>query len=460
MRPLEALLLGAIVVTLTLRWLRPRNRQFTSSALAMLAIMTALHLFFDRPRWEMIPAYLMGVAAAWILGRDLNRLSGAKAGESARWARVPSMGERAVSGVLLAVATAAATAIPAWAFPRINLPRPDGYYEVGRLDVTLADSTRPLASGAPRPVAVSAWYPAEAPNGSPLRYHPQAGALGSHLATGTPLPGFAFRNLTAARTNSTAEPRFSIREGRSPLVLVAHDTGASRMEGTAMFEQLASRGYIVVSIDHAGAAAGPAGDDASPQTSPVSGSAGDPARAVEARVADLRLVLDRFSSLPHRSAIDTLASHVRIDRVAVVGTGLGAAAAAEVAVLDDRVTAGVGIAPDTIASAGSRGLRRPFLMFTVSDPGTLLDDVFRYGGTEVRLEGTTVRALQDVALVGAPVVSLLGIESTDAPADVHAAVAALTLRFLDQYLKERTEQTEVDLPQHVQVRVIPHQARQ
>ena len=48
---------------------------------------------------------------------------------------------------------------------------------------------------------------------------------------------------------------------------------------------------------------------------------------------------------------------------------------------------------------------------------------------------------------------------TKAPTDVHAALSALTLRFLDQYLKERRQETQVDQPSHVRVRIIPHQAR-
>jgi hypothetical protein len=54
---------------------------------------------------------------------------------------------------------------------------------------------------------------------------------------------------------------------------------------------------------------------------------------------------------------------------------------------------------------------------------------------------------------------MLGIKSGDAPQDIHAAVSALMLRFLDQYLKERREATEVDLPSRVRVRIIPHQPR-
>jgi hypothetical protein len=83
----------------------------------------------------------------------------------------------------------------------------------------------------------------------------------------------------------------------------------------------------------------------------------------------------------------------------------------------------------------------------------------RYGGTEALLEGATDATLSDRALLGDPIVGLLGIESGDDPRDVHAAVSALTLRFLDQYLKERRAQTEVDLPSRVRVRMIPHQPR-
>ena len=455
MRPLEALLVGALLVSQLLRWIKPRNRQFTATTLAMLGILLLLHLFFDGPRWEMIPAYAMTLAAGRVFSADLRRVSGAKAGESSRWIAIPSTGRRVMTGTLLAFVAIAAVIIPHWLFPRIVLPNPDGLYHVGRLDVAWLDSARQLPTGTARPVSVSAWYPAESPDGPVLRYHPRPGALGASLAAGTPLPGFAFRNLTAAPTHSTASPRFSIREGRSPLVLVSHDVGSSRVEGTALFEQLASHGYVVVSVEHALSAAGAV----MPDGSPLDRAPEDASTEIEQRVNDLRFVLDRINRLPIRESVDTLSGHVRLDRVAILGKGLGASAAAELAALDDRVTAAVGIAPGTTGATASRGVRRPLLIFTVEDPGASLDGVLRYGGTEVRLEGATSRSLNDVALVGAPVVRLLGIERGDDPYDVHAAVAALTLRFLDQYLKDRREETEVDLPARVRLRVIPHQAR-
>jgi predicted dienelactone hydrolase len=436
MRPLEALFVAALVVALFLRWLRPRNRQVSSTLIAMIGILAVLHLAFDGWRWEMIPAYLMAVAAAVIFSRDLQRVTEAKAGESSRWAAIPSTGQRAVSGILLAVATAAAVVIPAWAFPRIKLPDPDGLYDIGRMDVTLIDSAR-----ANHPVAVAIWYPAEKPNGKVLRYHPQPGRLASLLATGTSLPAFTFRNLSGTRTHSTREPRFSVREGLSPIVLFSNERGSSRFEGTALHEQLASHGYVVASV----------GEDSLLEVGPN--------EAFKSRKDDLAFVLGLVGRLPAGGPVDTLRAHVKADRIAIIGQGAGAIPAMELAATDPRVTAVVAIAPESLDEAAKSGVRRPFLVFTVQDEMPGLDDAMKYGGTEVRLEGASSQTLWDVALVGAPVVKMLGIKSGDAPRDVHAAVSALTLRFLDQYLKERRAETQVDLPSRVRVRVIPHQPK-
>jgi dienelactone hydrolase len=434
MRPLEALFTSATILVLIMRWLQPRNRQVSATMLAMIGILAALHVIFDGWRWEMIPAYVMGAVAMWIFSRDLQRVSGAKAGESSRWMAVPSTGQRVVWGAALAIAAVCAMVIPAWAFPRIALPEPDGLYDVGRLDLSFTDAAR-----SNRAIDVTVWYPAEAPNGRAISYHPDPGVLGSGLARGTSLPGFTFRNLTAARTYATNAPRFSSREGRSPMVIVASDSGGNRYEGTALFQRLASNGYVVASVG-------------------ADGSTTDPASVTE-RAGDLAFILSKLVALPAGGAIDTLTTHVRIDRIAVMGRGTGASAAMELAATESRINAVVAIAPSELGESARGGVRRPMLVFTVRDSMPAIDDALRYGGTEARLEGATDATLSDRALLGTPVTRMLGITSTDSPQDVHAAVSALTMRFLDQYLKERRQETQVDLPSRVHVTIIPHQPR-
>ena len=435
MRPLEALVTAAVILVLVMRWLQPRSRQVSGTMLAMIGILLALHLVFDGWRWEMGFTYGMALIAGWILLRDLGRVSGAKAGESSRWVAVPSTGQRVARGVPLLLAALAAVAIPALIFPRIVLPEPDGLYYVGRLEMSWTDPAR-----ANRPVVTTVWYPAEQPNGRSLTYHPRPSVLGSAMAKGSSLPGFTFRNLTAARTHTTADPRFSVREGRSPIVLVSPDSGASRYDNTALFEQLASHGYVVASVGDEGEAGGVAADLAQ-------------------RTGDLAFVLEKLVALPAGGTIDTLNTHVRIDRVAVIGRGAGASAALELGANDPRINGVVAIAPDALGQAALGGVRRPVLMFTIREGTPGLDDALRYGGTEARFEGASDATLSDRALLGSPITSMLGIASGDAPRDVHAAVSALTLRFLDQYLKERRQETQVDLPSRVRVRIIPHQAR-
>lgn len=434
MRPLEALFAAAAILVLVMRWVQPRNRQVSATMLAMIGILAALHVIFDGWRWEMIPAYAMGAGAMWIFARDLQRVSGAKAGESSRWMAIPSTRQRVMWGAALAVAAVLAVVIPAWAFPRIALPEPDGLYHVGRLDLSFTDPAR-----SNRPIEVTVWYPAEAPNGRAVRYHPDPGTLGGGLARGTSLPGFTFRNLSAARTYSTNGPRFSLREGRSPIILVANDSSGNRYEGTALFQRLASNGYVVASV----------GGD---------GSTTDGASVAE-RAGDLTFVLNTLVALPAGGAVDTLNPHVRVDRIAVMGRGTGASAAMELAAGDPRINGVVAIAPGELGERARGGVRRPMLVFTVRDSTPAIDDALRYGGTEARLEGATDATLSDRALLGAPITRMLGIQSADSPPDVHAAISALTMRFLDQYLKERRQETQVDLPSRVRVTIIPHQPR-
>lgn len=435
MRPLEALVAAAVILVLVTRWLQPRSRQLTGTMLAMIVILLVLHLAFDGWRWEMIFTYGMALMAGWILSRDLGRVSGAKAGESSRWIAVPSTGQRVARGVPLALAAIAAVMIPALVFPRIVLPEPDGLYWVGRLESSWTDPAR-----ANRPVVATVWYPAEEPNGRNQKYHPKPSTLASALAQGSALPGFTFRNLAATRTHSTSDPRFSVREGRSPIVLVSPDSGASRYENTALFEQLASHGYVVASVGDEGNGAGVVAD-------------------LALRTGDLAFVLNKLVALPAGGTIDTLNTHVRVDRIALIGRGAGAAAALELGATEPRINGVVAITPGQLGQAALGGVRRAVLIFTIRDATPGIDDALRFGGTEARFEGASEATLSDRALLGKPITSMLGIESGDAPRDVHAAVSALTLRFLDQYLKERRQETEVDLPSRVRVRIIPHQPR-
>ncbi|AIJ22093.1 hypothetical protein [Amycolatopsis methanolica] len=112
---------------------------------------------------------------------------------------------------MLAVAVLLASVVPASAATGLALPRPSGPHRVGRTELHLVDVSRTDPwRGGPRELMVSLHYP----------------ALPGPGRDAVPLPG------------------------RWPVVVYSPGLDEPRTWCTATAEDLASRGYVVVSIDH------------------------------------------------------------------------------------------------------------------------------------------------------------------------------------------------------------------
>lgn len=94
-----------------------------------------------------------------------------------------------------------------------------------------------------RPLTVEVWYPAEVASDTEISvsYNEVMGTRGDTLR---PLIPFTFKG----RALRDAKPKSSV--GKFPLVIVAHGYVGSRYLMTYLTENLASKGYVVVSIDH------------------------------------------------------------------------------------------------------------------------------------------------------------------------------------------------------------------
>jgi dienelactone hydrolase len=106
------------------------------------------------------------------------------------------------------------------------------------------DSSRidPLASnGLNRELLVRLWYPASAELGCKRADYTSA-AVWSYFAELTRLP------LPAVTTNSCLDA--PVADGEHPIVVFTHGYTGTFTDYTFLVEELASRGYIVVSIDH------------------------------------------------------------------------------------------------------------------------------------------------------------------------------------------------------------------
>ena len=94
-----------------------------------------------------------------------------------------------------------------------------------------------------RPLTVEVWYPAQIPTGKAERVTYEQ-VMGSSNDPKRPLIPFTF----AGRALRDAKPNTGT--GAYPLVIVSHGYLGSRYLFTYLTENLASKGYVVVSIDH------------------------------------------------------------------------------------------------------------------------------------------------------------------------------------------------------------------
>ncbi|ONI67291.1 hypothetical protein BWI15_29540 [Kribbella sp. ALI-6-A] len=259
---------------------------------------------------------------------------------------------------------------------RPELPRPTGRHAIGTTELHLVDSSRTdpwSGSARPRELMAGVWYPAVPTAGPRAPYVPAeiARTLARDL---TDLFELTPEQLDYAGVRSharTGVPAY----GRHPVVLYSPGFGTSRLMGTNHVEDLVSRGYVVVTIDHTGEAPVrfPGG-----RVTPAVVSHDAIKKALGVRVADTRFVLDQLGRLAaganpdaeHRPLPAGLRHALDLRRTGMFGYSLGGFAAAETMLVDRRIDAGanldgtMGFGPDgELSESAKRGLDRPFLLF-------------------------------------------------------------------------------------------------
>ncbi|GAA0478877.1 alpha/beta hydrolase [Streptomyces sp. NPDC046215] len=215
----------------------------------------------------------------------------------------------ALAGLLLLDGTRTAQARTAGGVT-VRLPAPTGPHRLGVTTLHLVDRHRrdPWDSAIPvREVMVTVFYPAGAVAGFPVAPQMTADAAASFLETGhrvrRELPE---TGVNWAATVTHAHAGAPARPVPRPVLLYSPGGGDPRTLGTGTAEELASHGYVVVTIDHPGDAGEVDFPGATAYREKVRQTVfrGDPRphadffrTAIETRVADTRFVLDRLESL-------------------------------------------------------------------------------------------------------------------------------------------------------------------
>jgi dienelactone hydrolase len=282
-----------------------------------------------------------------------------------------------VAGALIAAGPAVSAAPSSGtALVRLSLPAPSGPHVVGTVALRLTDRSRPdpwVASQPYRDLMISLFYPARdagkypvAPQMTPgAAKHFDASLADVHQGWGL-APGKVDWGATATHSHvgAPAEP------GSHPVVLYSPGAGDPRTLGTTLAEDLASRGYVVVTIDHPSDASEVEFPDGRvvPFGLPLDGDIIATLKKVLAvRVADTRFMLDRLGDLPGAPA-----GTLDLRHIGMVGQSAGGFTALQTMHDDPRILAaadldgtvgfdqndgGPGLSP-----LAEDGLKRPYLL--------------------------------------------------------------------------------------------------
>ncbi|AVT29048.1 lipase [Plantactinospora sp. BC1] len=274
---------------------------------------------------------------------------------------------------------------PAGSTPlRLSLPEPTGPYPVGTSELHLLDAARPdpWVEGRPRELMVSLWYPTlTAHAGRPAPYLPPLAAQRFAERTDAQL-GLAAGQVDWAgiATHARAGVPVRPRRGGHPVVLFSPGGGVARAHGTMLVTELASRGYVVVTVDHTYETpevefpGGRVETQRLPDIDPTELNH----RMLDTRIRDTRFVLDQLVLLARGGNPDAggrrlppgLGAGLDLSRVGMFGHSAGGFTAAETMLVDRRLDAGVDM-DGSLAysfSAGDfgdvvhQGLDRPFLL--------------------------------------------------------------------------------------------------
>jgi dienelactone hydrolase len=245
------------------------------------------------------------------------------------------------------------------------VPSSMGSNSIGTRILHVVDSGRDdpfLANGTQRELLVRFWYPTPSNQDcSPAEYaSPKVWKYFSEL-TELPLP--------QVTTNSCLNSR--VANGRHPVVIFTHGYTGTFTDYTFLFEDLASRGYVVASIDHTYEATAVEFPDGRLVKSLLGSHLADSWRtddetvsfALAVRLDDLRFVLNELERL--NTASDTpFAGKLDLTKVALAGHSLGGLATWEAVHQDARFKVGILLDP-YLASASPSSTETPVMMLVM-----------------------------------------------------------------------------------------------
>ncbi len=201
------------------------------------------HLFIENPCWQMFPLYLINILLFFILSY-YNGLP-----DKSKFFKV--------SLYIIVVIFFLGSIVPAIFFPVFQLPQPTGQFRVGTKYFVLTDSSRAEifseTTNDIREITVQAYYPALVKTETepePYWYNSLEWSSEWTKLNGFGFAPFIFSQLGLGKTHSYPGAEPVAQTSGFPILIFSHGYGQLAKFNTSILEELASNGYVVLSISH------------------------------------------------------------------------------------------------------------------------------------------------------------------------------------------------------------------
>jgi len=251
----------------------------------------------------------------------------------------------------------------------IDFPEVTGQYAVGTTSYHWVDNNR-LEKYDPNPSAkrelmVQFWYPSVKNTQVNFAKY-QSDALKKELIDA----GFTlnnFRGLDKIRSNAILQVSIFPAKEKYPVVIFSHGFGMSRFLYSAICEELASRGYIVVGIDHPYAAElvrFPDGREVYQNAQNIE----DKLINLNAAISDVSFVIDNLETINAQEE-STFYNKLDLTRIGIFGHSFGGIVTTHICRTEPRVKAGINMAGPLFGENTTTPFNKPF-MFLLGEEET------------------------------------------------------------------------------------------
>lgn len=242
-------------------------------------------------------------------------------------------------------------------FPIISIEKPSGNTEVGTISYELTDTKRKETYGTSenenRKIMIQLWYPTDEVKGLKRAPWIEGGIPVSRgIAEAMHFPKWLLVHTTYIMSNSYENAELSSLYKKYPVVIISHDWTGFRNLHTNFAEELASKGYIVISIDHTYSSDGVVFSDGSvsfldrkalPDRSKTPDFLEYAFKLVSTYSGDIELVIDELEKWNSGVLETPFKDRLDLKKIGLIGHSAGGGGAVKAAIEDYRIKAIIGL---------------------------------------------------------------------------------------------------------------------